>query len=568
VSARGIGAVLLLVAGCHDLEKIREVDPVAPAQIGGPDAGPRDTSANAEAGALTSPADAAALGFRVVSTSPAADATGVDPGGALTVTFSDPLAAESVNASTVRLLRGEDVVPCDLMVVGDTVTATPKDQPLVLAGRYEIQLADVILDASHRSLGGPRSFAFTTRDGTFKQVFTTWPMADANGQPRLAINNHGNAYAIYGGKRTDSTWTAFIYHFDVAKGMWSQAVSYDAMPQASVFSPDIAMDEQDHACATWCGGWFDGTLVNAARFPVGFGQWLREDLTNSGVELADSARVGLAGTGDLMVIWHDRNAGGDDTVMRWSRGPGTISSSKDQVDKRTMNATWSPAPAIAAGAAASDLVVAWADSQGAINVRSGYSEKVPLSNPGSAMPSVAVDGIGDATVVWQHSGASTQIFAARKPHGGSWPQVGSATPLSESQHNATTPMIVANGVNGFLAIWAQERGTAPPVKQIVANAWSPEQAAWAGAMAIPQTDTSTEADQPHAALDALGNGLLTWRQAGHDIWTARLIGGKYQSVQKLSKAPSASAPRAGLDARGRGFVLWTQDNSVVVARFE
>jgi len=511
--------------------------------------------------------------FTVVSTSPVDRMTGVDPTSNINITFSDSLDAQSINTSTVRLLQNGQAVPCDVAAGERTVTLIPKDPPLSLATRYLISLADVILDAGHHSLAGQRTFEFTTRDVVRREPFTRWPANSASPMPRLAINARGNAYAIFGGRRTSEALpaTAFIYRYDVSGSVWTMKVSYDTARNHMVTSSDVAMDDQDRVCATWCDQTQDGgDILDAAWYPGGAGQWTPSptDLNAPDHWPVDSPQVALAKNGLCWIVWAGRkpvSGGTNEYVMSWVNNLGSGSSSQSPLASQPSSG-WVPVPVVAAGPTPSDVVTAFADPMSNIVAFVSTSPKVVLATGGSKAPAVAVDPVGNAIVVWEQSDSAVSAYASRLPHGGSWPQMG--TRISGGVRNVSHLAVAASADESFVAVWQQEQVGNSQVHAIFANRWSSERGDWEGAVAIPQTDTTTDAVTPHVALDATGNAMVTWQQSGKDIWVTRFVGGVWQPAQKLSTGQPGSAPRVALDSRGRGFVVWAESSNVVVARFD
>jgi Domain of unknown function (DUF4082)/Bacterial Ig-like domain/Bacterial Ig domain len=115
--------------------------------------------------ATTFPGDTVAP--RVVTKAPADGATGVDVLPDVVATFSEPLAAASVNASTFELLApGGAVVPASVSYDSSTLAATLRPQsPLAMGGTYTARLrgTDGVRDVAGNGLAGDVSWTFIVR---------------------------------------------------------------------------------------------------------------------------------------------------------------------------------------------------------------------------------------------------------------------------------------------------------------------------------------------------------------------------------------------------------------------
>jgi hypothetical protein len=114
----------------------------------------------------------------IVSTSPAAGAMGVALSSVVSVTFSEPIAASSLSASSFSVTRGATTVAGSLTVSGSTATFTPSS-PLVGDAVHTVTVTSGIVDPAGNPLAQELSFSFRTLDNVPPAVTSTSPAASA-----------------------------------------------------------------------------------------------------------------------------------------------------------------------------------------------------------------------------------------------------------------------------------------------------------------------------------------------------------------------------------------------------
>jgi hypothetical protein len=101
----------------------------------------------------------------IVSRSPDAGLTGIDPATSVDVTFSEIMNAATINTSTLRLRAVgalSDVV-ATVSYAGSTATLTPA-AALAEATTYQVTVSGSVADVAGNTLGGASVWTFTTRD--------------------------------------------------------------------------------------------------------------------------------------------------------------------------------------------------------------------------------------------------------------------------------------------------------------------------------------------------------------------------------------------------------------------
>ena len=181
-------------------------------------------------------------------------------------------------------------------------------------------------------------------------------------------------------------------------------------------------------------------------------------------------------------------------------------------------------------------------------------------------PKIAMDGSGNAIVVWQQfDGAHCSIYANRQT-AGAW---GTAKLIETGPGDAGSPQIAMDKYGDAVAVWQQFDGA---YNSIYANTFS--QGGWKGAKVI---DTGPgEARSPQIAMDDHGNAMAIWVQndsASHpSIYAAGFLSGAWRAPNLLeTRAGEAFEPQVVIDHEGNAMAIWVQalgmNSSVYYNRF-
>jgi hypothetical protein len=189
-----------------------------------------------------------------------------------------------------------------------------------------------------------------------------------------------------------------------------------------------------------------------------------------------------------------------------------------------------------------------------------FSAPQTLSDPSaySMSPDVAADMQGDAVAVWLHSdGANMRVQAAYRPAGGSF---GAPQTLSAVGYEAREPRVAMNGAGDAVIVWSLASGL---TEKLQASSAAP-----GGTFGEPAdlTPFTTVASVPRVALDSHGNALAVW-----DGWDGsniriedalRPAGGSFGAPQLLSPAGyNADTPQVAFDSAGDALAVWRFDGS-------
>ncbi len=214
-----------------------------------------------------------------------------------------------------------------------------------------------------------------------------------------------------------------------------------------------------------------------------------------------------------------------------------------------------------------DAVVVWQATGATTTIEASartaggaFSAPQTLSDPAeySVLPDVAIDSQGDAVAVWLHfDGADRRIQVAYRPAGGTF---GAPQTLSPAGFEAAEPRVAMDGAGDASIVWSLSSGGTEEIQSA--------QAAPGGVFQAPVdlTGFTTIASVPQVALDPHGDTVAVW-----DGWdganiriqdTVRPAGGSFDLPQFLSPAGyNADTPRVAFDAGGDALAVWRFDGS-------
>ena len=187
----------------------------------------------------------------------------------------------------------------------------------------------------------------------------------------------------------------------------------------------------------------------------------------------------------------------------------------------------------------------------------GAAALIESDNSGNATtPQVAVDGAGNAIAVWSQSdGTRTNIIANRYLAGGGW--IG-AIPIETNTGDADSPQIAVDGTGNAVVVWSQADTT--PRINIWANHFTLG-VGWAVPSLIESDDTG-DALAPHIAINNNDNTEAVWAQADGsariNIWANHYTVGWGWSVAsriETDNAGDAVNPRIAIDSSGNALAV-------------
>lgn len=497
------------------------------------------------------------------SSTPAANATGVDRNAALTLGFSAPVDVATVSAN-VTLSRAGQAVAVTAAGSGSTVTVNPQ-APLMPLARYTLAAATGLRGSGGQTLGTAASVSFTTRDGA-------WQGAQAieagNGDafdPQIAFDRSGNAIAVW--HQSNGRRFAIMSNRYTAGTGWGTPALIDANNDGPAFFPQVAIDANGNALAVWRQ--FDGqrNSIWANRYTAGSG-WgtpTRFDTQSSGN--AEVVQIAMDANGNGLAVWVQSDGMRTHAwASRFAVGSGWSTAARIETSD-TGNAN---EPQLAIDANGNALAVwikrdgtrynLWA-SRFAAGTGWGAPALLETTDAGDATrPQIAFDAAGNAIAVWeQHTGAFRDIWAARYTAAGGW---GTAAPI-ETTNDADDlgPQIAFDASGHALVVWQRNEGGRSHIR---ANRYTAG-TGW-GTAAVRVSDGEGSAGSPQLAFDTNGNALAVWRQSDgtrDNLWAGRYTAGAGWGTAVLIETDNAGpsgAPQIAIDAAGNAMAVWVQSD--------
>jgi hypothetical protein len=167
----------------------------------------------------------------------------------------------------------------------------------------------------------------------------------------------------------------------------------------------------------------------------------------------------------------------------------------------------------------------------------------------AVMPQVALDGNGGTLTVWtRFDGHRNRIQLRRRSSTGT---LGPVRTLSAVGTESFTPQIAVDGDGNALVVWTGSGGGAYRVRLRRLSA--------AGVLGPIREISAPGGSRPQVAMDADGHALVVWHDSASSRIQLRRVSksGGLSTVQTLSAAGVEShAPQLAIDANGNALVVW------------
>ncbi|MCY7314389.1 MAG: hypothetical protein LH480_01845 [Rubrivivax sp.] len=333
------------------------------------------------------------------------------------------------------------------------------------------------------------------------------------GSPQVALDAAGNAIVVFSGSISEPFPTAFTARYSAAGASWSPATAL----AARAYNARLAIDSNGNALViydAWNGNYTD---VAARRYEASTGAWqiariLSADIGGSGPQIAFDAN------GNAIAVWQMRD--------------GATARFKLMSDRYVVGLGWHPQglpTTIASGS-------------------SGLDHRL------------AVDPSGAAVVVWEQTGfGPNEIFTSRFA-GASWStpvRVQSGTHRGAAFVQEEKPSVAMDGNGNAVVVW-REFDLAG-----ISSIWARRYVAGIGGTAgrIDDSGTYTTGGFAQIAMDAAGNATAVWNQGNH-TWANRYAAGSGWVVATLIDSTAAGggsvAPQVAVDGTGNAIAVWPQ----------
>jgi len=201
----------------------------------------------------------------------------------------------------------------------------------------------------------------------------------------------------------------------------------------------------------------------------------------------------------------------------------------------------------------------------------GTAELIETTVGHAAFPQVAMDASGNAMAVWyQFDGSRGDIWANRYEIGVGW----STAELIETNNAgiAADAQVTMDGNGNAVVVWYQSNGA-------LYHIWSNRYVmgvGWGTAELLDYNIRGTSV--PQVAMDGIGSVVAVWQESDGgsqtSIWANRyVLGVGWGTAQPIEfdSAGSAVAPQVSIDNSGNAVAVWSQSdgirNNIVVNRY-
>jgi hypothetical protein len=373
------------------------------------------------------------------------------------------------------------------------------------------------------------------------------PITGARG-PQISVGSAGTFTAVW--YRAQNQNQNLIESSRYTAGSWAAAVPLSTEENAVISR--VVTDDLGRVIAVWRAQLVanDPTapyVARAARFSGG--SWGAPQTISSGTQSVEAPQVAIDGDGNAIATWHQSD--GANTLIRVNRY--SVGSGLWQAVPETLSATGGNAlnPRIESDSAG-NMTILWRrfDSAGysVIQTRK-YTQSsglwgvvVNLSATGRQANSqrLAVDPAGNVTAVWRRNNAAGEAIvqsARYSPGTNTW---GAARDLSAVGASAFSPATDVDASGTVIVVWTRSNGTVPVV-QASRSSTTP------GFVSVaPKRVFDT---RPGESPEALRNVQKT------------KVGGTYELAVQFSELPGGLTPATGLGAVSMNVTVVDPDNS-------
>lgn len=519
-----------------------------------------------DAGAI----DADTTGPLVRLTTPTADATNVARLTSVLVSFNEAIDPTTVTGASFWLEDAEATPVAGSITVGVSDATFVPDVRLRPETVYTAHVATAVTDVAGNSLAAEYTWSFTARAAAWGDASE---LAAANAaSPRVAVDAAGNTVVVW--LQSDGSRNNVWANRYVPGSGWGTAELVETTDNGSVWSVRVAMGADGRAFVVWEQQ--DGTRwdVWTNRYEVGSGWATAVLLEADDTGDAQSPSVAVDGAGNAIAAWQQSDGTRVNIVAnRYVQGTGwTGAQPVDTTDLGTF------APDVAMDASGNALAV-WTQSDGMrysiwanrYVAGTGWSGAVRLeaaSELGTRTPRVAVNASGNAVVAWQDRPDQVDIRACLYSSATGW-----GTPVALETDNtgdAVGASVAIDGAGNALVVWQQRinpgYNSAWANKYVVGTGW--------GGAEVIETGDAGHAYAPSLAMDAAGNAIAVWSQSDgtrNNVWSNRYVSATdwgTATLVEVDDTSAANAPDVASNDIGDTAIVWVQGGSIQVRIFE
>lgn len=513
----------------------------------------------------------------VVITNPEAGMGGIPVNtAAISVAFSEPMDASSINASTFSVELAGVPIAGNVIFSGTTAAVFHPAGPLAALSLYTARIGTGAKDLAGTPLTSPFVWTFTTGSGPDiappSVVFTT-PNHLANGIPAqtavtavfneaidpVSVNGASfkleknaitvpSSVSVVGASLVqlipnapfpllasyNATLTNAIkdmsgnslpqtsWSFTAKDGVWQTAGSLGANPATAKF--DLGMDGAGNAWAIWQRD--DGPSIDdhifVRRFDASSASWSPALQLDSAPTSAANPRLAVNLSGNAFAIWEQNDATPNSRVVVRRFDAGT--------------ASWGSATVLFTNSLSTRACV----------------------------PQIAIDNAGNALAAWLgvNTGSQLSLYVARfDATSASW---GTGSLLESSSDPVTMFRIVANGAGDAAIVFGQGPGST--AKDLYARRYLSPLATWSAPNLL---DLGSGAlSSPTLAIDPAGNLIAVWIQKNTNFasYANRFDAGlaSWQGETLLDTGNVAAFPAVAMDSAGNAIAAWESGTPITL----
>ena len=380
----------------------------------------------------------------------------------------------------------------------------------------------------------------------------------------------------------------YSWSFTTVGPGWGTAVRIES-GEGIASEAQIAFDGNGNAVAVWRRG--TSSFVGASGIDdiwcsyFDGGKWSAPSMISNGLQTGSEPQVAMNSAGQAIAAWRQEDgAGGFDIWV--NRFDGAVWGVAETIDNTSMGAQ---TPQVAIDGNGNALVVWVQEAEGAFGLR-GYNdiyasrfdgvawstpEVLDTINETANLPQVAFDSTGNAVVVWSQysgSGGTDNIYANRFDAAtASWQ--GASLIESDDTGRATNPQIAFDGSGNALSVWQQsESNDFGSRTHIQANRFDGAGLSW-GTPVLIENDSTSSALVPDLAMNNNGNAMAVWAflnsATGNTLVASRFNGVSWDSPLMISNLGDVfDQPQVAVDASGNAVAGWVDSGAVLTSRFD
>ncbi|MBE3047526.1 hypothetical protein IMZ48_34435 [Candidatus Bathyarchaeota archaeon] len=322
----------------------------------------------------------------------------------------------------------------------------------------------------------------------------------------VAEDEDGNAMAVW--QQSDTTCSSIWGNRYVTGVGWTDPVQISGDSLENAYEPDIDMDKNGNAIAVWWQGTVYGSIIFSNRYVSGTGWGTPTEVNVGSSGFAGYPSVVCDSSGNAFVAW-----------IQYS----SIVSSRYLIGQG-----WEP------------------------------PEMVSANSYNAQPPSIGVDGVGNAVVVWSDKSSTTyNIWANRYVLGKGW---GMQTLIeNDDTGDCQSPRVAVDGAGNAIAVWHLMELPLFGAVHVVANRYIAD-VGW-GSATLLETNATNQAWNPRIAMDGAGNAIAVWYEIGGSSWDgvwANMFSITTAAWSNAEKIPGTTGAEVDLavNQAGVGIVVW------------